>query len=562
MDFPVSRRWIIALSILPLAAIVALILMLALRGEAEKSAPQIPGLGAQNRELPPAQTPKQPEDSDETATDPATGPDGETDKPEDTESSADFIDAVIGRLAHATRAGDRRGREREHGELRKLRPSERVNERLQSHLGGEVNAWVRIEFFKAFHGREAALAWALRVLDTRTSQFMGTTEQYQSGEVEELLMYAEAMLPLLFEPGPRDERLLGLVRNAINTERPQWLLHSLLLQLLSLHHATVREGAFATPRDSIAGLLSDDLKQLLLRETAPEADRAAAFWLWLTSLPDWNDALSEIEQTALVRYLPLLVQVFPSRAESRLPLMNGMEALAKLLERAPIGRAWLLHNAEAVSSLCARMLQGRLDADVKRALIAAVSLYRVPGGRDMLEAGLAKRDEFFATWLVALGRMAESDADLQRLTVAANNDDVATAQGAIEGLRVSPLPGADAELRGILEHGANIGVKSQALGAMLDRATDKAALLEEYLDPNKDASLRAVAVAHVPAAEPARLQRVVEEDTSLRVRQAALTRLGDLKDKSLRPWFLRMANRDASPLLRQQARGYADELRD
>lgn len=549
----------IVLAVLP-AALLAFIALKALSGEDEKAAPRIPEIGARSQPMMPAEdiTPA------EEATD-STSEEAATQTPEEevgTESSDDMIDTVIGRLAHATRVGDARGREREHAELRKLRPSERVNERLTLHLGGEVNARVRIELFKAFHDGQAAQSWARHVLDTRTSQFMGTTEQYQNGEIDELLRYLDTLLPLLFAEGPRDERLMGLVQNAIDTERPQWMLLPMLLQLLSLHHATVPDGAFATPRDSVTAQFSDALKQLLLRETAPEAERAAAFWLWLTSLPDWNDALSEVEQSALISYLPLLIQGFPSRAEGRLPIVNGMEALLKLFERAPIGRSWLVHNAEAVSSLCARMLQGRLDADLKRALIAAVSLHNIPDGRDMLEAGLARNDEFFAAWLVALGRMAESDADLQRLSVAANNQDVGTAQGAIEGLRLSPLPGANERLRAILEQGANIGVKSQALGAMLDRATDKAALLEEYLDANKDASLRAVAVAHVPANDAPRLQRVVEEDTSLRVRQVALTKLGDLKDKSLRPWFLRIANRDASPLLRQQCRRYADELKD
>jgi hypothetical protein len=206
------------------------------------------------------------------------------------------------------------------------------------------------------------------------------------------------------------------------------------------------------------------------------------------------------------------------------------------------------------------MLSQPLDADLARRLIRAISERDMPNGGEMLEAGLARKDEFYGDWLTALGRMAQSDAELQRLTSAADDPDVKVAQGAIEGLRASSMPGADSELKRVLEQGANLGVKSQALGALLDRAGNSDQLLEEYLDEGKEASLRAVAIAFVPIKNVDRLKKAGEQDASPRVRQAALTRLGELKDTNLLFYFYVRAKNDTSPVLRKQAERYAEEL--
>ena len=227
----------------------------------------------------------------------------------------------------------------------------------------------------------------------------------------------------------------------------------------------------------------------------------------------------------------------------------------------------LKENTE-LPKLFERLLQGNMDADNKRLLIQRIAAYDVPNGRAMIEAGLQTKDANYPDYLVAFGSFASNATDLQRLTGAADDADVKIAQGGIEGLRQSRLGAADTELRKVLEQGVNPGVKSQALGALLSRSTDKSALIEEYLDVNKDPSLRAVAVSHIPESNLDRLQEVVEEDPSLRVRQAALNRVGAVRPdnvpdrKRLRAWFLSIKERDASPVIRSAARKFAEALKE
>jgi hypothetical protein len=117
-------------------------------------------------------------------------------------------------------------------------------------------------------------------------------------------------------------------------------------------------------------------------------------------------------------------------------------------------------------------------------------------------------------------------------------------------------------LKRILEQGANLGAKSQALGALLDRSISREQMLDEYLDPARDTALRAVAVAFVPIKNTDRLKKIVEDDPAPRVRQSALTRLGELKDVTLLSWMISIRTNDSSPVLRAQARRYAKELED
>ncbi|MCC7509460.1 MAG: hypothetical protein IT464_08805 [Planctomycetes bacterium] len=558
--------WLIVLCVLPLALGGAVFAWLQFGGAgsadtpAANSGPKLPDLGSRGKDLanaPAAGTNEAAGNSADGGETPVDG--GEVPPPEVAENTEREIDILIGRIQHATKVGDRRGRESAHAELRKCRPSGRVDARLTFHIENEQSAWARIEFFKAYHAEQERRTWALRVLDTRTNQWLGTTDQYAAGELEELKLYLETLLPMLFEGPSRDERLMALLRSTIDAEKPEWLLVPLFQQLLRLHKAVKRD-EYKTGPGGVTVAIRENLRRMLERQTAPEELRFMALWLWITSLDDWSTALLELEQTALKACLPMLVRGLPRRDRSGgIPIID--DKLADALEQVGPGRAWAVEHAQEIADLVKRMVTQPLGADIIRALIATVAERAIPDALLIVEAGVSRKDEYLPAWLTALGCVG-GEAVLQRLTQAADDPDPLVAQGAVEGLRRSPTSGADAELRRVLEQGANIAVKSQALGAMLDRSDNKTALLDEYLDVNKDASLRAVAVAHIPRTDVERMKGLVENDPSLRVRQAALTRLGELKDKSLRTWFLRIKERDPSPVLRQQAHRYADELED
>lgn len=538
----------IVLAVLPVVTGGALVAWLywpdgsvAANSPASNSAARVPELGARSKDLPNAP-----------ANEPANNAANEEPPPDDTpepepENSEREIDILLGRLAHATKVGDGKGRKLVHSELAECRPGERVDARVQFHIENELNAWIRIEYFKAYHADEARRAWALRVLDTRTSQFTGATDQYLSGEPEEILLYLDHMLPMLFEGLHRDERLMAFLRDLLDSERPEWILNHTSKRLLEWQNALFKH----SPLEA----LKDELRNLLVRATATIEIRERVFVLWLCALADRGAVLSELEQPGLREYLVVMIKLLPPVGQGEVEVFLG------LAEKSEV-RGWVKENAEALSELVARMLSGPMDPILGAQLIAALSTHALSKAREIVDAGLARKDDLLPHWLTALGRMAAGDDDLQRLARAADDGDANVAQGAVEGLRICPLPGADRQLRHVLEQGANIAVKSQALGALLHRSDTKAALLDEYLDYNKDASLRAVAVAHVPANDVDRLKKIVEDDPALRVRQAALTRLGELKDKRLRHWFILRADRDPSPVLRQQAKRYADELRD
>lgn len=135
------------------------------------------------------------------------------------------------------------------------------------------------------------------------------------------------------------------------------------------------------------------------------------------------------------------------------------------------------------------------------------------------------------------------------------------ARGAVNGLRNSTARGADDELRVILAAGTNNGIKGDALAALLARNPDsKERLVDEYLGEDRPAALRAIAVAYLSDKRLDRLKELGESDPELRVREAAIHRLGALKDKSLKTWFTRVSRSDSSAALRQLARKYAAEL--
>ncbi len=551
-DAPNSRAtvWLIALLSLPLLVAVAVggwLLLAASPGADGDNGARAPSLGSRGTDLADTPSPDVKEGDQVKPEEEAPDPEPEEIEPDSTEHE---IDTLISALAHATRVGDRPGRQKAHHGLARCKPSELVNARLVLSIEAEQNAWVRIEFFRALHGQDAQRRQAMRAYDSRSDQFLGVNQQIRGGEVEEINLYVATLLPMLFEGIQRDERLMALVRNAINNETPEWMLLPLINQLLALHQKHQPDTDFRTDPMSAVAALKDDLRAMLERSTATEQVREVALWLWIVSLPEWTEALADIEQSVLRAYLPALVRGLPSRKP-------GDTAAA---DTGGPGQAWALANAEKISGLCKGMLNRGLEPDITRALIAAIAGRQLPGARELVEAGIARKDDYLGNWYTALGAMALGAADLQQLSAASNDPLPSVAQGAIEGLRVSPLGAADGELRRIVEQGGNVGVQSQALGALLDRSETRDQILEQYLDPARDPALRAVAVAFVPSTGIARLKQVVEDDPALRVRQAALTRLGDLKDTALEGWFHIIRHNDPSPVLRAQARRYAEEL--
>lgn len=511
----------------------------------------IPALGSRGRSVPDLPDNEPDGNSGETDSGADAGEDPEPEPEPEYQNTAREIDIWLYNLGVATKAGDRKGMAIDHDLLKAARPHTLVDDRVRFALENETSAIVRIQFMFAFHDHAATYAWAQHVYDTRTGKFLGTDMLYSAGEVEELKLIAtelfNAMVASWQKEEAPDQRLMSLLRNALDTEKPDWMLDEVRQSVLN--------PMLGIPLSDFAGALKQEFRNLLLRRTVKPGLREVFFLAFFLTFESSSLALEELERAEWWDYAAALAQVYGARKHGG---HSGMEF--PLFEE-------LRANAD-LPKLFERLLQGTMDAEAKRLLIQRIAEYDVPNGRAMIENGLATKDANYPDYLIAFGSFANSEADLQRLTSAADDSDVAIAQGGIEGLRQSGLQAADTELRKVLEQGANPGVKSQALGALLSRANDKSALLEEYLDVNKDASLRAVAVAGIPDSNVQRLQQVVEEDPSLRVRQAALNRLGALRPdnvadrKNLRAWFLSIKERDESMVIRSAARKFAEALND
>ena len=515
----------------------------------QPNGPQVPDLGGRGRpiELSNMEVPN--DDGAETGGEATDG--GETDPEPDAANTAREIDIWLNNLAIATKAGDRKGVSLNHEMLAKAKPDALVDERVREAIGNEESAWVRIQFFAAFHEPKPKFDWAMHVYDTRTAKFMGTDDLYAGGEVEELKVIATELFAKLIsswrEDGTGDFRLMALVRNTLDTEKPSWL-----LELVADH---VGNSIVSWHMLSFARSLEIELRNCLLRRECERALREWLFAAFMLTFDPHSSVFDELQLSEWWDYAAALAPLYGERGRATDWSIPGDFAWLDTLLASP--EATALFDA---------LLQGAMPTEEKRLLIQRVAQYEVPNGRAMVDAGLARKDANYPDYLTAFGSFAETSEELQRLTAAADEPDIAAAQGAIDGLRQSALPEADIELRKVLEEGTNIGVKSQALGALLSRAENTDALLDEYLDESKDASLRTVAVNHVPLTNVERLQRIAEEDSSPTVRLAALNRLGSIvpesviQRKELRGWFLKIKDRDNSSLIRAAARKYADAL--
>jgi hypothetical protein len=509
---------------------------------------KVPDLGSRGYPVIASNMEPEPEDDVETDGGPTDG--GEVEPEPEAANSAREIDIWLSNLAIATKAGDRKGIALNHEMLAKAEPDTLVDERVRNALDNEESAWVRIQFFAAYHEAKPRFDWAMHVYDTRTAKFMGTDDLYVGGEVEELKVLSRELFSKLVSnwqaDGTGDFRLMALLRNLLSTEKPDWLLE----QSISWVVVPVMEGHLV----GLAQALEIELRELLTRRTVERGFREYFFFAYILTFDPHTNVLAELELSDWWDYASALASGYGKRPR---PLLRSYSEIA-----------WLetFFESPEIPKLFERLLQSAMPAADKRLMIQRIAEFLVPNGSAMIEAGLARKDTNYADYLTAFGAIAETGAELQRLTAAADEPDVAAAQGAIEGLRRSSLPEADVELRKVLEEGANPGVKSQALGALLSRSESTDKLLEEYLGESKDASLRAVAAQHVPLTNVARLQRIVEEDPSPTVRLAALNRVGSIvpdgviQHKELYGWFVKMKDRDNSAVIRAAARKYAEAL--
>lgn len=554
---PRRRWWPVLFCVSPIVAGIALVLLIKPPSApaAGNAAPAPADLGGKARPLPAAANEAPPANTaaaDEAAEAAPGTETTEAARPEQT-STAREIDIYLAQLAHATKVGDGKGKEEAHKLLGACKPDELVDERVQAALEVEPLPVVRIEFFRAFQFTAPRDAWALAALRRRMDVLTAAAEVVDAGERQELEVYLEHACDVLVRSSAKPvPELLSLLTTTIQSEKPEWV----LLRLLGDMAAYAPQCLLA--EGWLAKALEGDLRALVQRGTAGEAVREQAFLCWWVCQP-WSLAtVQSLGQSPWDAYLPVLVQTFEKVIRD-----NGSS-----LRLGPSGSEWsgllFLDGAqEELSKVCASALQGSLPLETKKKLIWAMARHPFDYSHDVLVVQLERKDELYGEYLAALGFMLRDDETVQRLGAASADDDPLVAGGAIEGLRLCKSAAADAELTRILEQGSNPGLKGQALGALLDRAEnprDKAALLDKYLAPEQEASLRAVAVAYVPEKDLSRLQTLAEDDESLRVRQAALTRLGARKDKALRGFFLKVATRDSSPVLRQQAKAYAEEL--
>ncbi len=549
-----QKKHLWPLFLLPAVAVLAFVWLAPKRPGAVNDAPaaantpKIADLGSRGRDLPaenaPAGNSELPTNGTDTETPVQPPPE------EEATNSAREIDIYLGQLAHATKVNDGRGIGLAHESLKKSRPHELVDERVLAALESERNAFVRTQFFAAYHADEPKIAWAARALELRAGKFLGTDETYEPGEVEELSVYLTPLLMRLLDQFMKnatpDSRTLALLRNVLDTERPEWLLKQVSA---FLHKCAQIEACLPLARS-----VEHEMKEFLESQSAAFEVRELVFVAFAVLQPDWPGLVALLDSPQLRSYLATVINMMRPGPTSN-ELAMGPDNRPDILKATG--------SSPELVALLQRTLAGDSSVAEKQLLIQRLALGNSEVVVDLLKSGLQRKDANLGDYLAAWGRVAKTPEDLKLLAEAAAAADSATATGAIEGLRQCALPEAAAELARIVEQSNNPGVQSQALGALLARDSANAEkVVEGYLGADRDAAVRAVAVAHIPAKNIDRMKKVIDEDGSPRVRQAALTRLGEMKDKKLRSYFNSVAINDPQPLIRQQAKKYADELKD
>lgn len=528
-------------------------------------APAIPSLGAGERPMATSQPDPIVDEPEETSAEPEKEPTTETEKPESTEpeiepvieSTVREIDIYIKRLSHAAKVRDSKGIKSSTSFLEKASPAELVDERLLFALQSEQNAFARMALFETFRSGENALSWADSVFTSKYSKYTGDDSNFSQGEQAELLGYGLSIIGSLRQvvDYASNSGFTAFLKNLGQTQSPEWAWH-IVLRL-------AEQVVFATNND-LGKAFGPSFDDALRKGVAKFEKAKILFLIWARQYSSSTDLLNAM---VLPDFAPYYVHLFG------VGLMQRSNDVVRL--NGPISNKVfdMFRGDESVISLIAKvrvvLTSDYLSEADTIALIREVGKYS--HGDKLIEEGIARQGEYLQYYYAAYGFNRVDKTILKKLSNAANDPDPATAIGGVHGLRQWGNSDGDKALRTILEQGSNIAVKSHALGALLERTTDsnsRSKMLEDYLDANKSVSLRAVAVGHVPETDVERLQRIVDEDSSARVRTAALQRVGSISEslktkrdkKAMRAWFLKVKARDSSPVIRSQARQFAKAL--
>lgn len=431
------------------------------------------------------------------------------------------IEIHIKNLKFAVQHNNAKGVTLETNWLRNAKPPELVARMLLAALEIESDATVRLAQYGCLPSSENREAWAFQTYDKSPGKFLGTDENYSQGEIPELSVYLNA----IGRGQTREQDRISLVRAILQSQKPLWA-----LEVLGANMADFR------PR-----VYDGDIDEFL-KSTRTELNVREQF------VHEWARRFESQDKLIAAMGAPEFVQYWP--------------ALLKLLtdtwKDAPIFSA----STRMLDAAKAAIAAGN-DTALKSRIIEALGNCPFEGARlrDAVQAGMNAQGPNRGDYIVLWGRIAGASEELKRLTVVAGGTDSDAARAAINGLRQSRLKSADDELKDVLQHGANSGVKGDALAALLERNPQTRDLLvDEYLNEDKPASLRVVSVSYLSDNRLDKLKDLGENDPELRVREAAINRLGALKDKSLRTWFTRVSRSDPIPVLRQLAKKYAAEL--
>ncbi|MHC4840942.1 MAG: HEAT repeat domain-containing protein, partial [Planctomycetota bacterium] len=389
--------------------------------------------------------------------------------------------------------------------------------------------------FETFRDSDNALDWADYVFASRYTKYTGEDENLAKGEELELIATMSKVIDSMTsrEDFLAKPKYTSYIKELAQRQTPDWA-HSVFCQFA--RNVGLSEGT------EVGELFGSEFELLLKQGPSKPSWEGLIFEVWMRKHESSEALLGAMVLPEFARfYTGIFWCMQPRRRPTGTNRMSPPTPTPTLQMIAGLDVATVVEKARTILD------SEHLEPKGMKALIAEVGKYE--HGMVLIKEGIARRDEYLPDYLAALGYKQTDPDILAQLTKEADSQDAATAIGAIHGLRQWGNSDGDSTLRRVLEQGSNIGVKSHALGALLDRTPDANArdtLLEKYLDANKSASLRAVAVSHVPETDIKRLQKIVDEDNSARVRTAALQRLGaiskslksDRELKSIRAWFL------------------------
>lgn len=487
----------------------------------------IPNLGGRSSDMgPPANTASddvQNEPKDNSAPTNDSG-DPDTKDPEPTaepENSELEIDGHLKALAHAARVGTRRDINIQHDWLNTARPDDRVDARVRHFIETEPMARVRIEYFRAFHLSANAQQWAWEQVGASMDKMLGSTKELKYAEANELGLLLKSCLQ-----DDTHKDFTQTVRGILQGSDVDWVL------------IAVAEALTDHSDRKILLVFQDDLLRVAKRDVLEQKLRDVFATLWMDSHDDINELIQKL------------------RAGDLRPLSASALRDKDLIQRAP--EAWAKFFDETL-----RLSKDSTDeADWMRRAIQRLRGHVF--AESVIRNGVERNDALIGDWLKALGGVSRRPEDLDRLRRRANDANPMTALGAVSGLANSALPDADIQLKDIVENGSNAAVQSVALGALLRRNPyDRRELLNKYLAADQKQSIASVAVAHLTPKDRERLMELAEKDERLRVREAAIKKLGETDYESVRDrkemymFFKKLGMHDASPALRQLAKTYA-----